>query len=386
MEVLYKGALPTPVVKLEPLPFDFKSMKDVISEDIEPAKMLVGDLVFLAEVTILFGKSNVGKSILSISFADAISKGIDLDLGNGIILENQCEPLKTILFDFEMSPQQIQKRYDKHYSFDEERFIRATLKRGEYLESDPKEVVSMLKLGAEQNDCKCIIIDNISAISGDIEKSANAVPFMQSLMKLAKDEGFTVIVMAHTPKLKDYSPLSVENVSGSNKINQLTDGVVAIGKVNCDADDEVYIIHLKGRNGSKTYNKGNVIHSKISKVNGMVRHVAQSTRSEADLLTNISVDTPNAPNRELCTYACMYYGSSRKAQTALKEIGLEIPHTTINNNYNAFKSHHKAEFEIVEKYDVDALKELLESKSPNQNSCLPLRDGHVVENDNEAPY
>ena len=349
MEVLYKGALPTPVVKLEPLPFDFKSMKDVISEDIEPAKMLVGDLVFLAEVTILFGKSNVGKSILSISFADAISKGIDLDLGNGIILENQ-------------------------------------LKRGEYLESDPKEVVSMLKLGAEQNDCKCIIIDNISAISGDIEKSANAVPFMQSLMKLAKDEGFTVIVMAHTPKLKDYSPLSVENVSGSNKINQLTDGVVAIGKVNCDADDEVYIIHLKGRNGSKTYNKGNVIHSKISKVNGMVRHVAQSTRSEADLLTNISVDTPNAPNRELCTYACMYYGSSRKAQTALKEIGLEIPHTTINNNYNAFKSHHKAEFEIVEKYDVDALKELLESKSPNQNSCLPLRDGHVVENDNEAPY
>jgi KaiC/GvpD/RAD55 family RecA-like ATPase len=343
---------------------------------------LIGDLVYPEEVTMLFGRSGVGKSHLAIQFANAISKGIHLNLGNDIVLQNECKPIKVVFYDFELSQKQVQQRLDSECEF--ENFTRATLKRGEYINDDPKEVVEILKSGAKREGAKCIIIDNISAISGDIESSKNAVPFMQALMKLAKEEKYTVIVIAHTPKLREFTPIVLENLAGSNKVNQLTDGAVAIGKANTDNAQEVYIIHLKGRNGAKTYHKANVIHSLIKKENGAVCHVAQSLIPEIDLLNNFSISTEQAPNRELFVYAVLYYGSSRKASDYFDKAGLKVAHSTINDNDRKFREKNPKLYNEIKGFDSDTLKSMLDSKW-DLPDVLELKKGHIPE-DNNIPF
>lgn len=384
MEKILSEELAKPEVKNASDIFDFKSMNDVVSESIEPTKKLIGDLVYPEEVTMLFGKSGVGKTHLANQWANSISKGIDLDLGNGIVLKNECEPIKVVFYDFELSQKQVQQRFDSECEF--ENFTRATLKRGEYINDEPKEVVEILKAGAKREGAKCIIIDNISAISGDIETSKKAVPFMQALMKLAKDEKYTVIVIAHTPKLKEFTPIVLENLAGSNKVNQLTDGAVAIGKANTDNGQEVYIIHLKGRNGAKTYHKGNVIQSLIKKQNGAVCHAALSLIPEIDLLNNFSISTEQAPNRELFVYAALYYGSSRKAGRYFEKAGLKVAHTTISDNERKFREKDPTLYNEIKGYKEDRLKAMLDS-AWYLPTVLELKKGHIiVDEDNNIPF
>lgn len=378
MEVLRSENLAKPEIKDANNVFDIQSMDDMLSEQIELPKKLIGDLIFPNEVTLIFGRSQVGKSILSCQFAEAIAKGTYLHLGSGIVLDNENEPINVLYFDFELSKSQLQNRINKENELDN--FFRATLTRGEYLSDDPKDVVNKLVHASKQVNAKCIIIDNISAISGDIEKSDKAVKFMQSLMKLAKDEQYTVIVIAHTPKLKPFEPMSMEHVAGSNKINQLSDAVIGIGVAKVENADQYYIIHLKGRNGSKTYHKGNVIHTEIDKDKGTVKHIAQGIRTEIDLITNTIEDTAKAPNRTFFTLAYLYYGSTRSASKELKSAGISAPYRTISHNVNAFKDADSKTYHEWENFDDDALKDLLEDNNP-YSDMLPFKDNH-----NSVPF
>lgn len=381
MEVIRSENLALPKEKDVAEIFEFQDMSDVIVQELEPTKLLIGDLVYPEEVTMLFGRSNVGKTFLAVQWAEAISTGTDLNLGDGIVLRNECEPMKVIYFDFELSKKQIQKRYDKSYKF--KNIVRATLKRGEYVGNEPKDVVKKLKTAAEKNGAKCIIVDNISAISGDIEKSSQAVEFMQSLMRLAKDEKFTVLVIAHTPKLKEFSPISLEDIAGSNKINQLTDAAVAIGKANCENDNQYYIIHVKTRNNAITHHRGNVIHTTIENNSGAVGHKGLGFSNESELLNPVSVNTDKAPNRAFYTYASLYYGSVDKAIPYLKEIGIDAKRRTMYDNIDAFKQLDSKSYNAFVGYDADRQKEMLESQSPNQDKCLALREGHIPKDEDD---
>lgn len=352
--------------------FDIQPMSDLMAEEIIPPKRLIGDMIYINELTIIFGRSGVGKSVLVNQIADAISRGVHLDLGNGIILENQSEPIGVILYDFELNKSQVQVRFNKSKRFIN--FYRAEIKRGEYLEDNPQDVVNKLLFGAESVSAKCIVIDNISAISGDIEKSDKAVKFMQLLMA-SKKKGYTIIVIAHTPKIDKYKPLTKEHISGSNKINQLTDTAIGIGLVNVDGDDEYYIIHNKGRNGKKTFHKGNVIHTVITKIEENVIHLAKGTSAEIDLITNVNVDTNNAPNRTFYTLAYLYYGTSRKAQEQLKKVGIEASFSTINHNRNAYKDVDSKAYNNFKNQTDDQLKALLDFHS-DLDDALPEKLDH----------
>jgi hypothetical protein len=84
--------------------------------------MLFGEFWFEGELCMLFADTNVGKSILAVQAADAISKG---EAPKGITVEVPAQ--KVVYFDFELTSKQFEARfaekvegeehYTNHYQF-----------------------------------------------------------------------------------------------------------------------------------------------------------------------------------------------------------------------------------------------------------------------------
>lgn len=354
--------------------FTVKSLTQTVSEEVKPSRKLIGTLMYEHELSILFGKTNTGKTVLAMQMGKAIAEGTNLNLDNSIVLENECGPLTVIFFDFELSQIQIQNRYS---NFNVENFHRAELKPDEFTSHKPLEMIEQLKVAIDSVGAKVVIVDNISAISSEIENADNAIKFIQGLKRLVQSQGLSILIIGHPTKIDDFIPLTENHLSGSSKLAQLSDSITALGKVNTDSGGEAYIIHLKGRNDEFQYHRGNVIHTKIDKVNGNLMHIGQGTSHEMELLTDSEKINESAPNRELFAIVNAYYGSLRKGVSALEVSGHKVQRSTFSDNVRKFKQLHADLYAKFEGMTDDDLKSLLDQKSHNVvTDTLPYKDGH----------
>ena len=87
--------------------FKFEDPNDVIkSSSIVPSKSLLGELWQEGELAILFGPTNVGKSILAVEIADAIASGGSVLSGK---LKSEVGPTNVLYIDLEMNQQPTSK-------------------------------------------------------------------------------------------------------------------------------------------------------------------------------------------------------------------------------------------------------------------------------------
>ncbi|MFT5349098.1 MAG: hypothetical protein ACI9M3_002148 [Bacteroidia bacterium] len=372
MSTILSEQLATPEVKKHP--FKVQLLDALLRKELPPIKSLIGELIYPEEQTILFSATGLGKTVFAMQIADAISQGKNLNLGE-VTLINECDPIKVIYYDFELSPSQIQNRYRREYG--NPNLFYAQTKRGEAMETNPKEVFEQLKAGAEEVQAKCIIIDNISAISGDIEKGENAKLFMKPLWALAKDEKYTIIIIAHTPKLEAFKPLTIDHLKGSSYLGQLADNVIALGKVNTEGDKEVYIKQIKVRNSAESYGASNVIHTKTVVKDSLLVHEAFGCTSEADLLTLATGELGRTPNRLFFVFAVLYYGLN-KASKILGGLGIEGTSTgNLSHHTNIYKESDSKNYKHFQSKDADELKRMVDHHNLS-GETLPLRDGHTM--------
>lgn len=354
-------------------PFLIRSFNEVQKLDLPPIKELIGNLIYPKEQTIIFGTTNVGKSIFAMQLAMAISKGEDLDLGNDIVLRNECEPMRVVYYDFELSDSQLQLRY-KHSEPNPNLFY-AKIARGEILDTKPLEVFNSIKQSAFEKEARCIIIDNITSISGDLEKTENAKQFMQEMWKLARHEDFTIIILTHTPKMEEFKSIEINDLKGSSVLSQLSDNIIGISKVNCKDENEFYIKQIKVRNSSKTYNASNVIHTKIDSQEN-IKYTAIGFANEQELLIGEYVSKQTG-KKMLCVYAQLYYGSSREAEKNLKENRVTgCTFVNIRKHFNSYEKMDSKSLTLLKEKSLDELKILLDGKS--LNGSFPLKDGHTM--------
>ena len=103
-----KGALE----KEMPNAFTHRSANRVLEEAMAKPipKRLFGSFMFEEELTILYTKSNVGKSVLATQIANMIASGEQFGY-----LENESKPQRVMYFDFELSDSQFMFRYSQEY-------------------------------------------------------------------------------------------------------------------------------------------------------------------------------------------------------------------------------------------------------------------------------
>lgn len=226
-------------------------------------KKLFGDLWIEGELCVLFAPTNVGKSILAVQIADCITKG----MGWGPMWV-QAAAQKVIYFDFELSDRQFCRRYSEEndgkytnlYKF-HERFLRA---EPAPIEEIPEGVtltehyLTWMEMEINRQEASVIIIDNITWINTKLEKSADAGPFMQTLNKLKRQYGLSILLIAHTPKRDTSREITVNDLQGSAMLSNFLDSCFAINNSRKDPGLR-YIKQVKVRDGENLYHHESVI-------------------------------------------------------------------------------------------------------------------------------
>ena len=227
-------------------------------------------LWYEGEVCCMFSDSNLGKSILAVQIAASIA-----------------ERQKVLYFDFELSDKQFQLRYsDKDgnsYQFPENLY-RVEINPEAYESANFEDaVIDNIERTATLTDAKVMIIDNLTYLCVAAEKGDAAGTLMLRLMALKRKHGFSMLILAHTPKRCLSNPITQNDLAGSKKLYNFFDSVFAIGKSAKDGNLR-YIKQLKVRYGDYTYDSENVIVSSIEKTGTFLQFVNTGYASEREHL------------------------------------------------------------------------------------------------------
>ncbi|MFH4963661.1 AAA family ATPase [Gaetbulibacter sp. M235] len=350
---------PPPPPRLES-PFNTKSLGDLIehSKSQPKPKKLIGGLVYLHEQTMLFSPTGLGKSLLAFQIALCACTGEDLNLGNGVVLENEVGKVNTLLFDFELSNSQLIERMGNLVPPDN--LYISKIERGKILEGSPEYIFKLLRQEAEDVNARFIIVDNISKIGSDLEKGDSAKKFMSPLWDLARHEGYTILVIAHTAKMDKRFPITADSLGGSSKLGQLADALIGINEVNSREGGMVYIKQIKTRNNAKLYGKNNVICTQIKEAeNGFVRHFCYKTCHEDLALSDYKISEQNLGDKIHALASQLYYGSFNKAASEVN-----ISNSTLKQRANALKEKHYDVYKNITKMNQEQLMNQIKLHSP----------------------
>jgi RecA-family ATPase len=235
-------------------------------------EMLFGEFWHEGEISILFSDSNLGKSILAVQIADSISKGQQIQ---GFKLEAKKQTV--LYFDFELSAKQFEVRYsiknedlkvfENHYSFDKNNLLRVEISPEAEIPTEStfeNYLNQSLEQSITETGAKVLIIDNITYLKNETERSKDALPLMKYLKALKSKYGLSILALAHTPKRDLSRPITQNDLGGSKMLYNFIDSCFAIGQSNTDKNLR-YIKQIKARNTAMIYDTENVIVCQVDK-------------------------------------------------------------------------------------------------------------------------
>ncbi|MFZ4680317.1 MAG: AAA family ATPase [Flavobacterium sp.] len=227
-------------------------------------KKLLGNIWMTGELHILFADTGTGKSAWATQIADSLSKGKSVFN----VLPNENKPLRVLYYDFELSDKQFQKRYSEgngnRYDFSDNLFV-DNIDFHKLMKDNPKDKMDELltkKIKADVTNLKAdvLVIDNLTFLKTESSHDTSVAMHLVKELKDLKDEyGLSILVLAHTPKVKNGTPLTLNELGGSKHLSNFADSVSAIGK-SSKAPNLRYIKQAKGsRSGEMLFDSSNVI-------------------------------------------------------------------------------------------------------------------------------
>jgi len=241
---------------------------------------LFGNFWYEGEVCILFSDTNLGKSILAVQISNSITKGETI-----LNFNTSLSPKKVAYLDIELFGKQVEVRYSNeftnHYRF-ADNFYRLdidpmTIDEDMTLEDQVLNDISRI---SKEKEIKIFIIDNITVLITDFEKSKNAIKLMKNLNHLKRNDGISFLVLAHVPKVDKTNPITTNHLAGSKALINLCDSAFAIGSSIMNEKIR-YLKQIKARYVDINYGTTNVIvcHIQKSKDN-MLKFIYDDTSKE----------------------------------------------------------------------------------------------------------
>lgn len=204
--------------------FASSDMQSVIEDGKKkpPIHRLWGDFWWENELVFLFADSGIGKSILATQIAYEIAEG------ESECMDVEIEPQTVLYFDFELSDRQLARRYG-NADFPKS-LIRCTISEDVDSEEFSMNVIEGIKDKLIDTGAKVMILDNLSYLSTQTAEAEYAGAIMDGLTRLKRELNISIMVIAHTPKIEEWKPLSKTNMAGSKILSNFADGVFAIGR------------------------------------------------------------------------------------------------------------------------------------------------------------
>ena len=238
-------------------------------------------LWFENEFAILFGRTNTGKSLYAVQIAEHISG----QLG------------KTVLYlDLELSMKQFQERYtsrDGELHIWPDNLHRPDLSMvGDGLYDSGRFLPLIRRMMAKVN-ARVLILDNLTfLVNNGGMKAEDVKPICQEFCNWAK-EGYSILVVNHTPKIQPFTPLDINHCLGSSMLTNFVQSVFTIGTDSSNPSTGRYVKQLKSRNGRIVWDGNHVIPYVIDKTLDptMLRFIQPAQLHQTGMDTQIPIQT-----------------------------------------------------------------------------------------------
>ncbi|MGD9563733.1 MAG: AAA family ATPase [Pyrinomonadaceae bacterium] len=263
-------------------------------------RRLFGDLWREGELVLLFADTGLGKSALAVQIARALAGGEQIGP-----FEMQTEPQRVLYFDFELTDEQFTARYSETDAperpvgpgqADAERlfplnFIRCAPREDwdvpEEFEDLHKFIVHSIVDTVGFVEARVVIVDNLTWLAASTENTVAAQRLMRVLLTLRNQLGLSILVLAHTPKMRGGLPIGLTHLQGSKMLANFADNVVAMGRSSNSADLR-YLKPIKQRNSPASFDEKNVAVMRLGKQGRMlgftfVAHEPESRHLEGGL-------------------------------------------------------------------------------------------------------
>ena len=284
----------------------------------ERPKRLFDCFVIEGEITVFAAPTNVGKSVLALQIADAISQGRS---DNGF--ESELTKGENVVYvDLENTDCQFAGRYSGHRFSDKLKILEMPMG----VEYTMEQLLAHLKDFIREEGCKVLVFDNISFM-GNMQSANEAMKTIKALRKLRDELGITILVVAHTNK-KDNKPMTINDLAGSAKVGNLIDAAFALGRVVGDTGLR-YIKQLKARSGEKIYEDPVMVVEMVKE--GGLHFEYRDTDIEQSLLKK-----PKEDDEEM-VYHQVWHLHKQGLSCRKIESELGISKSKVNNIVNAMK-------------------------------------------------
>lgn len=332
---------------------------NIALEEPDPVDLYYG-LVCQGENTAFYGESGSGKTIFAVQMAIKMA-----------------QDHRVLYADFELTRKQFQKRYARREVDPETGKVKVTMfplppnlfrcffnndsdaDAEAYTEDGILAAIEQAAL-----DCKAeiVFIDNLTFLCTAAEDTKEAAKLMKKLDRLKKKHGWTLVVLTHSPKRDNSLPLTQDSMSGSKRLANLFDAVIALGKSAKDNDIR-YIKQCKVRSSAEYYTADNVAVYSIEDDNSFLHFKYISTGVEADFLSQKKDNTLSESVYQILDLKSKNYSEQKIAD----ELGLSKSkvHRTINKYgdlydrlYNSVKS--------AQSDSVDSVDSPPESSEPSE--------------------
>ena len=151
---------------------------------------MVGSFLREKENAILFASTNADKSVLALQIARAMARGEAICE----LLPNEVAPQRTVLFDFELSREQLAQRIKGAPS--DEPNLTFFHPSGD-LYASPDEVCKHIEKAIIRTQAKFVVIDNISMLSYDNESASDAKVLLSKLKDIRQRNNLTMLIVGH---------------------------------------------------------------------------------------------------------------------------------------------------------------------------------------------
>jgi len=165
-----------------------------------PRRKICGAFLYEDTTTLLFSRTNYGKSILVFQFAYAAATGTSIDPCSALV--NDCEPMKVLVVDLELEDGDLAQRH-KAVKDNRNPYLKNLRYLHEKVENDMKlgfQLLDKIEQSAIKHKAKLVIIDNISKLLPDALKPDIASLIIAMLNKIRKVTGCSILVIGHTTK------------------------------------------------------------------------------------------------------------------------------------------------------------------------------------------
>ena len=248
-------------------------------------KTLFGTLWHQGEIAFLFADTGVGKSLLAVQIADALSMGKP----QYCQMRNEAGRQRVLLYDFELSDRMFHRRYsdgiaNSHVFADE--LFRGLLSP-ESLELSTafeERLMEAIESDIVATEAQVLVLDNITALSMKTTADADAaLQIMKHLKKLQLKYDLSMLVLAHTTKLPQGLPIELNHMGGSKHLSNFADTVFTLGR-SSRGEDFRYLKQVKARNAELFYHRDNVLVLEKAKRAGFLGFEFEEFSSEMEEL------------------------------------------------------------------------------------------------------